>query len=94
MCAILYQWRCYQWKKILLSFPEEKWLSSFALTLDVGELDAHFIEKNRKKFSSLERSGNNKYVPIFCCFEYWVCKVMVAEIIICVFAMVLSLDFN
>ncbi|KAK2556050.1 Transmembrane protein 131 [Acropora cervicornis] len=39
---------------------EEKWLSSFALTLDVGELDAHFIEKNQKKFSSLERSGNNK----------------------------------
>lgn len=40
---------------------EEKWLSSFSLPPEVGELDAFFIEKNQKMFSSLERAGNHKF---------------------------------
>ena len=41
-------------------FAGEKWMSSFSLPPNIGEIDGQFMEKNQKVFSSLERTGKNK----------------------------------
>lgn len=41
-------------------FVGEKWLSSFSLPPNIGEIDGRLMERNQKMFSSLERAGKLK----------------------------------